>query len=460
MFFSILHDLSNITTRKVLAETSVEKIEKPSFKEAVKFWIILGFISFGGTTGHISIMHDFLVEKKRWISNRKFFHALNACMILPGPEAHQLSIYLGWKLHGLKGGIISGICFVLPSMFIILGLSILYAFYGNTPVLLAAFSGLTPAVLGIILFATWKVGQKALTSYLHYFVALAAFVLSYFLNIAVPFIVFGVILLAVIVYFIAPKLFKPKKSVEAEDDQEDTYYININQPVAPVSYKSLGKKLSVFIVLWFVPFFALTYFLADGDFWRRLSLLFTQAAFLTIGGSYTVIPYVANLVTIKLNWLSKTQMVDGFALAETTPGPLIIVLAYVGFMAAFNHFHGSLTMAVIGLFATCYFTFLPNFVLIFMGASLIEKSQNNQLVKAVLSLITAAVVGVIVNLAFYLGGNILFGGAAITIAHINWLAIVWVLISLFLLAKFRLNMLLLVVISLLFGWISYFLRGK
>ncbi|WP_221411889.1 chromate transporter [Empedobacter brevis] len=180
------------STEQKEAETAV--ISPPSFSEALRFWFILGWISFGGTTGHITIMHDFLVTKKRWISNSKFYHALNACMILPGPEAHQLSIYIGWKLHGIKGGVASGVLFVLPSVCILLGLSCIYSIYGNTPLLLSVFDGLKPAVLAIIVFATWKVGQKALITPVHYGVAIAAFVLSYFVRIPMPWIVFSVIL--------------------------------------------------------------------------------------------------------------------------------------------------------------------------------------------------------------------------------------------------------------------------
>ncbi|RAJ75117.1 chromate transporter [Chitinophaga dinghuensis] len=433
------------------------KVNKPSFKEALRFWFILGWISFGGTTGHVTIMHDFLVDKKKWISSRKFFHALNACMVLPGPEAHQLAIYIGWKLHGIKGGIVSGLLFVLPSMMIILGLSIVYALFGNTPLLVSVFNGLKPAVLAIILFATWKVGQKALTSYLHYTIAIAAFALSYFGKISMPWIILGVIITAILVNAFIPGLLHLKKQEEETSEAEDAYYVNVNQEIPPISKRALLKQGAVFLLLWLIPFLGMIVFLLDGTFWKKLSLLFTQSAFLTVGGSYTVIPYVAELVTRHLSWLSKTQMIDGFALAETTPGPLVIVLTYVGFMSAYNHFAGSLIMGTIGLLAAGYFTFLPNFLLIFMGASLIERSQKNRVIKAVLSLVTAAVVGVIVNLAFYLGGDILFRHQGVAFANIDWIALGWVGMALMMLTKFRWNMLLVVLISLLFGLVRYFL---
>ncbi|MBB4801711.1 chromate efflux transporter [Flavobacterium aquidurense] len=433
---------------------------KPLFSEAIKFWFILGWISFGGTTGHITIMHDFLVEKKKWVSNSKFYHALNACMVLPGPEAHQLAIYLGWKLHGKKGGIVAGLFFILPSMLILLGLSIIYARYGNTSLLTSIFNGLKPAVLAIILFATWKVGKKALITPFHFFIAALAFVLSYFFKIPMPFIIFGIIGMGILIYLTVPNFLLPKDRLQQKNEErisEDLFYINSNQSNPKISLKKLGMQAIVFIGLWLVPFLVVINFLNDSDFWKSSSLLFTKAAFFTIGGSYTVIPYVANVVTNKVMWLTKTQMIDGFALAETTPGPLVIVLAYIGFMAGFNHFDGSLIMGVIGLLVAGYFTFLPNFILIFMGAPLIERSQDNLLIKSVLSLVTAAVVGVIINLAFYLGEDILFHNHAVSYLNINVLSLIWVVLSLILLYRFKLSMIYLIVLSLLFGLLKYFI---
>lgn len=444
--------------QKVIEE---KQTPQPSFTEAIKFWFILGWISFGGTTGHITIMHDFLVEKKKWISSSKFYHALNACMVLPGPEAHQLSIYIGWKLHGIKGGIISGLFFILPSIIILLGLSLTYALYGNTLLLTSMFNGLKPAVLAIILFATWKVGKKALITPVYYLVAALAFVLSYFVQISMPYIIFGIIGLGILVSLLFPKILIPKTDKNKEKEgtiKEDLYYVNSNQNTPKISLKKIGLQAIIFLILWLIPFLCVSYFLADSIFWKNSSLLFTKAAFLTIGGSYTVIPYVANLVTNKLMWLSKAQMIDGFALAETTPGPLVIVLAYIGFMAGYNHFDGSLVMGSVGLLVASYFTFLPNFILIFMGAPLIEKSQENRLIQSVLSLITAAVVGVIVNLAFYLGEEILFNNRIIALTSINYISLLWVIISIVLLYRYRLNMLYLVLISLLFGLLRYLLH--
>lgn len=434
-----------------------DNLIEPGFGEAIRFWFVLGWISFGGTTGHITLMHDFLVEKKKWVSNRKFFQALNACMLLPGPEAHQLTIYLGWKLHGLKGGILAGIFFILPSLFIIFGLSLVYVYFGNSAFLSALFSGLKPAVLAIILFATYKVGQKSLLSTWHYIVALAAFVLSYFVQVPMPWIILGVVFFGFGLYLLKSNETKLKFEGEQIEDAERFYPVNSLEKVPPVSVPKICIQFLAFFLLWLGPFIALYLLMPDTAFWKELSFLFTKSAYLTIGGSYTVIPYVAGLVTEKFLWLTKAQMIDGFALAETTPGPLVIVLAYVGFMAGFNHFDHSYAMAAVGLAATAYFTFLPNFALIFVGAPLIERSQKNTAIQYVLSLVTASVVGVIVNLAFYLGQGILFP-KTFGLEDLDWKALFWVAISIFLLFRYRIGMLQLIFLSLIYGVFLYLLR--
>lgn len=223
-----------------------------------------------------------------------------------------------------------------------------------------------------------------------------------------------------------------------------------------ISVRKICVQFFVFFLLWLGPFIALYLFMPDTAFWKDLSFLFTKSAYFTIGGAYTVIPYVANLVTEKFLWLTKTQMIDGFALAETKPGPLVIVLAYVGFMAGFNHFDHSYAMAAVGLAATAYFTFLPNFALIFIGAPLIERSQKNKAIQYVLSLVTASVVGVIVNLAFYLGQGILFPTTSGSV-NLDWKALLWVAISIFLLFKYRIGMLQLILLSLVYGFLLYLL---
>ncbi len=432
--------------------TTENSITHPPFREALRFWFRLGWISFGGTTGHIAIMHDYLVEKRRWISNQKFLQALNSCMILPGPEAQQLAIYIGWKLHGKKGGITAGTLFVLPSMLILLALSIVYVTYGNSPLLESIFNGLKPSVLAIILVATWKVGKKALHSRVHYLVALATFALSYLLHVAMPLIIGGIILFSVIMDKLFPKLAGIAKSGMPAVDAatENGYVINLQQVDAPLTRKTVIRTLAAFLALWALPLGLLLVYGKDAAFWNKLVLFFTQTACITIGGSYTVIPYVAQLVVVKYYWLSRLQMLDGFALAETTPGPLIIVLSFVGFMAGYNHFDHAVGYGVAGLLVTTYYTFLPNFLFIFLGAPLADRYKDHHLVQTTLSLVTAAVVGVILNLTFFLGRSIVFPGA-VTLAGIDYVSVIWVAVVLFLLVRYNTNVLYIVLLSITFG---------
>lgn len=429
---------------------------RPEFKEALKFWFKLGWISFGGTAGHIALMHDFLVDQKKWISNGRFFHALSLCMLLPGPEAQQLAIYIGQQLHGKKGGLAAGILFVLPSMFILLALSIIYVSFGNLPWIYAMFNGLKPAVIAIIIIALYKVGQKSLKGVLHFTIAGLAFICIFFFNISLPLIIAGTIIIAIIIRYFNPAILHGDANPEDQESADEEYYINSRSaaPGGDFKFKQMIWQVSVFLLFWLVPLGLFLLFSPDFLFWRRLILFFTQAALFTIGGSYTVLPYVAQFAVGKLNWLSKMQMVDGFALAETTPGPLIIVVGFVGFMAGYNHFHSSLLMGSIALVTTTFYTFLPCFLYIFAGGPLIEKSHGSASVSSILKLVTAAVVGVILNLTVFLGKDVIFHGG-VSFAHIDFISLVWVLISLVLLSKFRLNVIYLIFLSLLAGLLRY-----
>jgi chromate transporter len=432
-------------------------MERPSFKEAFRFWFKLGCISFGGTAGHIALMHEFLVTKKKWISNSRFFHALSLCMLLPGPEAQQLAIYIGQQLHGKKGGLAAGILFVLPSMFILLALSLVYVSFGSLPWIYAMFNGLKPAVIAIIIIALFKVGQRSLNGWLQYFIAATAFSFIYFLNIPFLDIIIGTILLALLIRCLNPALLHedPVAEEQASAD-ESAYFINRSSLASNTGFdwKQLMRQLLIFLLFWLIPFAPLYFFSHDLPFWKGLILFFTQTAFFTIGGSYTVLPYVAQFAIGKLSWLSKMQMVDGFALAETTPGPLIIVVGFVGFMAGFNHFHSSLLMGSIALFITIFYTFLPCFLYIFAGGPLIERSHGSRTISGMLKLVTAAIVGVILNLTIFLGKDVFFPGGVST-SHLSILSLSWAVISLLLLVKFRLNVVYLILLSVLFGWLRY-----
>lgn len=431
--------------------------DKPTFKEALKFWTKLGFISFGGPAGQIAIMHEFLVDKKKWISDSRFLHALNYCMILPGPEAQQLAAYIGWLLHGTRGGLAAGILFVLPSMFILLGLSITYVSFGNIPLIYAMFNGLKPAVIAIVILALIKIGKKSLLSPFHYFVALAAFICIYFFNIPFPLIILGAFLLAALSRQLFPSFFKSANKVNSKNEtNENDYYLNKNNVDKNVGFKfrRFSKQVVTGLLLWTIPIVAFYFLTSDFEFWQKLSVFFTKAAFVTFGGAYAVLPYVAQVSVEQFNWLTKLQMIDGLALGETTPGPLIMVLVFVGFMAGYNHFGDSLAMGTLGLIATTFYTFLPCFLFIFAGAPIIERTQENKKVKEILSLVTAAVVGVILNLTIYLGKAVIFP-KDISLSGLDYMTLGWTAVSFIAMYRFKIGMITWIGISALFGLVYF-----
>jgi chromate transporter len=436
-------------------------IAKPTFAEALRFWLKLGFISFGGPAGQIAIMHTVLVDEKRWISDAKFLHALNYCMLLPGPEAQQLATYIGWLLHGTRGGLAAGILFVLPSVFILLALSLLYVTVGTLPALQGVFLGLKPAVVAIILLAMVKIGQKSLLSPLHYAVAAASFVGIFFFNIPFPLLILGAAAVALVArrFFPAPAttLAAQAKAAQAEEG----YFLTTRSVVPGTGFSAgrLVKQLTSALGLWGLPLLLLALATPDFSFWRRLSVFFTQAALVTFGGAYAVLPYVAQVSVEQLHWLTQGQMLDGLALGETTPGPLIMVLAFVGFMGGYTHFGGSLALGALGLLVTTYYTFLPCFVFILVGAPVIERTQHNAGLKAVLSIITAAVVGVVLNLAVYLGRSVLFPADAVHLGQLHWPSLVWALVSVVALYRFKLNMIVWIGISAAAGLLYYLLTS-
>jgi chromate transporter len=438
--------------------TQLAATQKPSFREALRFWFKLGWISFGGTAAHIAIMHDELVEKKRWISNSRFLHALSHCMILPGPEAQQLAIYIGWRLHGKRGGLVAGTLFVLPSMFVLLALSLIYVRFGSLPAIAAMFNGLKPAVIALVILALQRVATRALHGVVQCLVAAGAFAAMFFFDLSLPLILLSAILLGVLLARLRPSLLHLPGNAAASED-EAAYYINRDSlmPEPTSLLKHAAKLTAITALLWLLPlplFYLLT---PDFAFWKSLSLFFTKTAFVTVGGSYTVIPYVAQVTVSKLHWLTRLQMTDGFALAETTPGPLIIVVAFVGFMAAYNHFHGSLWMGTLGLFATTFYTFLPCFLFVFAGAPLVERTQGRSTVQGVLGLITAVVVGAILDLTLFLGRSVLFPSGTVALHRLDAISLAWIILSLLLLQKLKLNVIYLILISIAFGLLRHLL---
>lgn len=369
----------------------------PPLPEALRFWWKLGWISFGGTAAHLAIMHAELVERRRWIDSDHFFHALSHCMLLPGPEAQQLAIYLGWKLHGKLGGFLAGALFVLPSTAILLGLSLLYARYGAVGWVNALFHLLKPVVVALVLRALFQMGRQALQNRVQWFTAVGSFLAISLFHISLPWIM-GAIVAVGLALGLLRRLRKISGSASAEK--------RAARRLAPALWRIL-RLLSGCAALAGLPLLVLRFCAPDFPFWSGLFAFFTRTAFVTIGGSYTVIPYVAQLAVTRFSWLNHAQMLDGFALAETTPGPLIIVVGFVGFMAGFHHFQGSLLMGTIALLVTVFYTFLPCFLFIFAGAPWIETSGENQSIRPVLRLITAAVVAALLQLTVFLIRSVL-----------------------------------------------------
>ena len=436
-------------------------MEKPSFHQALKFWLKLGFISFGGPAGQIAIMHEFLVEKKKWISEGRFLHALNYCMMLPGPEAQQMATYIGWMLHGIRGGLAAGLLFILPSMFILFILCSIYVTYGQMPIINAMFEGIKPAIIAIVILAMVKIGKKSLHNYLHYCIAMIAFIGIYFFEIPFPLIIIGTIFFGLFVLSFYPKFIagENKKSNDSESNEED-YYINKNTKFPNTGFEIFRVLKQVFIgfIFWVLPFLVFYYVTADFNFWKQLIFFFTKAALVTFGGAYAVLPYVAQISVEHFKWLTNSQMIDGLALGESTPGPLIMVLVFVGFMAGYHHFGNSILMGSLGLVTTTFYTFLPSFLFIFIGAPIIEKTQANKKIKDILSLVTASVVGVVLNLTIYFSMAVLFP-KEMSFNNFEWILIIWIIISLFALQYFKTSMILWIGMSAVFGMFKYFV-GK
>jgi chromate transporter len=387
-----------------------------SFAAAFRFWLKLGFISFGGPAGQIAIMHRELVERRRWISEERFLHALNYCMLLPGPEAQQLAIYIGWLLHKTRGGIIAGAFFVIPSIFILLGLSYIYAAHGNVPVVVGVLSGFKPVVVAIVVEAVLKIGGRAIKRRAHALIAAAAFIAMYFLRVPFPLIVLAAGIVGLIGAHRWPEIFAAARQKNTEDaNQKSTTsaVIDDHAPPPPHTLPSLTravKTLVLGLVLWTLPLVALIAWRGWGSLHIQEYKFFSLAALVTFGGAYAVLAYVTQVVAGAYGWITHTQAIDGLALAETTPGPLIMVLQFIGFMAGWNNPQGMTPAgsAVAGALIATYCTFLPCFFFIFLGAPYIEVLRGNKNLTGALTGVTAAVVGVILNLALVFGAAVIW----------------------------------------------------
>ena len=389
--------------------------EPVTLAQAFRYWLKLGFISFGGPAGQIAIMHQDLVERKRWISEQRFLHALNYCMLLPGPEAQQLAVYIGWMMHKTWGGIIAGTLFVLPSLFILIFLSWIYLAYGNVPVVAGILYGIKPAVTAIVLFAAYRIGSRALKNGVLWAISAAAFFAIFAFNVPFPAIVLAAGLIGYVGGRVAPEKFatggghgKAKNSFGAALIDDDTPTPDHTR----FSWARLRRVAFVGVAIWAAAMALLIAQFGWQNAFTQMGWFFTKAALLTFGGAYAVLPYVYQGAVEHYHWLTPLQMMDGLALGETTPGPLIMVVAFVGFVGGWSQallgpdalFLAAASAATI----VTFFTFLPSFIFIFLGGPLVESTHGDLKFTAPLTGITAAVVGVILNLALFFGYHVLW----------------------------------------------------
>lgn len=385
------------------------------FREAFHFWLKLGFISFGGPAGQIAIMHQELVERKRWISERRFLHALNYCMVLPGPEAQQLATYIGWLMHRTWGGIVAGGLFVLPSLFILIALTWIYIAWGHVPAIAGMLYGIKPAVTAIVVVAAMRIGSRALKNSVLWAIAAAAFVALFALKLPFPLIVIGAGIIGYIGGQVAPTLFATGGGHGAGDKSYGAAVIDDHTPTpqhALFSWRRFTAVLAAALLMWGVAMAVLVAIHGWQGTLTQMGWFFTKAALLTFGGAYAVLPYVYQAAVEHYQWVTPLQMIDGLALGETTPGPLIMVVAFVGFVGGWTaQFLGPDHLFIAGALAAAvvtYFTFLPSFMFILLGGPLVETTHGDLKFTAPLTGITAAVVGVILNLAVFFAYHVLW----------------------------------------------------
>ncbi|MDR3499279.1 MAG: chromate efflux transporter [Parvibaculum sp.] len=382
-----------------------EAAQKVTFAEAVRVFAKIGLLSFGGPAGQIALMHRILVDEKKWLSEPQFLHALNFCMLLPGPEAQQLATYSGWLLHGLKGGLAAGLLFILPGVFVMLGLSMLYAAYADLGFVAAIFFGIKAAVFAVVIEALIRIARRMLKSPVLYALAGAAFVAIFFFDVAFPIVVLSAALFGFLAMRFAPEVFAGL--AQSKDDDAPI----VGAPHTVPSIRRAATALIVGLALWWGPVAALFLTVGPANVFTQEAVFFSKMAVVTFGGAYAVLAYVAQEAVTHFGWLAPGQMLDGLGLAETTPGPLILVLEFVGYMAAFRTagFAEPILAGVAGALITTWVTFVPCFLWIFVAAPYVERVRTVKALNAALAAITAAVVGVILNLAVWFGLHVLFG---------------------------------------------------
>ncbi|MDX2226230.1 MAG: chromate efflux transporter [Verrucomicrobiae bacterium] len=392
------------STPETRSSTTVEGLPQtphPTLREASGFWLRLGIVSFGGPSAQIALMHRELVETKKWVGDGHFFRALNYCMLLPGPEAQQLATYLGWRMHGIRGGLVAGIFFILPSAMLLWAISLLYSLYGEVPLVAALFHGMKAAVMALLAEAIIRIGRKTLRAPWQWVLCLVSFVGIGFWKVPFPVI----LAVAALTGLIAAKCTPGKTSAPPSAPPQAG-------SAGPGSFHRLPLLTALFGILWAAPFLLIHLLMPEtpADFLKTMGMFFSKTSLMTFGGAYAILPYVSQVAVETRHWLTPVQMMDGLALAETTPGPLIMVLQFVGFVGSWNRFPGDLLTATLAAGLTTWVTFLPSFYFIFAGAPLVEKSAGFPTLNIVLSGVTAAIVGVILNLGVWFSIHALWPG--------------------------------------------------
>ena len=446
-----------------------------SFGEAVRVWLRIAILSFGGPAGQIAVMHRILVDEKRWVSESRFLHALNYCMVLPGPEAQQLATYIGWLLHGVKGGLVAGSLFVLPGFLSILVLSVLYAGFQEATLVQALFFGIKAAVLAIVIQAVIRIGKRALKNAYMYALAAAAFIAIFLFAVPFPLVILTAALIGLLGRHVDPERFVVIKGHDTPEDAGRAIDAMMDGGTAHhtrATRKRAFKVLAVWLPLWFTPLVVLAVTLGYDDVFTQIGLFFSKLAVLTFGGAYSVLAYMGQEAVQNYGWLAPGEMLDGLGMAETTPGPLIQVVQFVGFMGAFRD-SGPLDPFTAGILASVlatWVTFIPCFLWIFLGAPYVEKLRGNQAVSAALSAVTAAVVGVMLNLAIWFAVHVAFGevdtvrtfGMQLLVptwGSVQIASVVLALGAFIAMLRFKVGMLPVIFVSALLGIVYYLLFG-
>ena len=445
-----------------MAELSVPTADRSesrhgvSLRDALEVWLRVASLSFGGPAGQIAVMHRILVEEKRWISEQRFLHALNYCMLLPGPEAQQLATYIGWLMHRTLGGIIAGGLFVVPGIISIMALSYVYAAWGNVPVIVALFFGLKAAVLAIVVEAVVRIGKRALRNRVMIALGAIAFVGIFFFNVPFPIIVFSAAIIGFVAGLMGLAEFEASAGHAADKGKpavvDDMLGEGIPEHTRPTVARALAVS-AIWLALWLMPVIARLVTLGRGNVFSEIAVFFSKMAVVTFGGAYAVLAYVAQQAVENYSWLKPGEMLDGLGMAETTPGPLIMVLQFVGFMGAYRD-PGSLPPMMAGTLAgllATWVTFTPCFLWIFLGAPFVETLRGNKALNAALSAITAAVVGVVLNLAIWFAIHSVFRETvpvhafplsfdAPRLASVDWLALALTIAAAVAIFRFKIGM--------------------